>query len=96
MPLRAMQLPEPNGNGALDAPVASLGPAIPALIPLLLSLDQAAILMGVSDRTLKRMAASGALPQGAVCRPFGRARLFNRPILERWVAEGCPPMRRRT
>jgi excisionase family DNA binding protein len=61
-----------------------------ALLPLLLSLAQAAVLLGVSTRTVKRLAAGGELPEGAVTR-IGRRRLLNRLVLERWVADGCPP-----
>jgi excisionase family DNA binding protein len=64
------------------------------LLPLLLSLAQAAALLGVSTRTLKRLVASEELPEGAVCR-IGRRRLLNRLVLERWVEQGCPPPRRR-
>src|SRR5262249_52565156 len=64
-------------------------PAV-ALMPLLLSLAQAAVLLGVSTRTVKRLAAGDELPEGAVTH-IGRRRLLNRLILERWVAQGCPP-----
>jgi excisionase family DNA binding protein len=59
-------------------------------MPLLLSLAQAAVLLGVSTRTLKRLVAGDELPEGAVTR-IGRRRLLNRLILERWVSQGCPP-----
>jgi excisionase family DNA binding protein len=66
------------------------------LLPLLLSLAQGAVLLGVSTRTLKRLVAGDELPEGAVVR-IGRRRLLNRPVLERWVSDGCPhpPGRRR-
>jgi excisionase family DNA binding protein len=64
------------------------------VLPLLLNLPQAAVLLGVSPRTVKRLASAGELPEGAVTR-IGRRRLLNRLVLERWVADGCPPPRKR-
>jgi excisionase family DNA binding protein len=61
----------------------------PLVEPLLWTIDQAAAALNRSTRTLKRMAAEGALPAGTVVR-LGRGRLFNRRILEDWVARGCP------
>jgi hypothetical protein len=60
-----------------------------ALLPLLLSLAQAAVQLGVSTRTLKRLAGD-ELPEGAVVR-IGRRRLFSRLVLEDWCRRGCPP-----
>ena len=71
---------------------ATPGAAVP-LLPLLLSLAQAACLLGVSARTVKRLVAGDDLPEGAVTR-IGRRRLLNRLVLERWVAQGCPAPRR--
>jgi hypothetical protein len=76
---------QPNGTGP-GHPPAALAP-----LPLLLTLDQASAFTGFSTRTLKRMASEpGALPDGAVLRPYGRVRRFSRVVLERWIGEGCP------
>jgi excisionase family DNA binding protein len=64
------------------------GPRAAALQPLLLTLEQAAALLALSVRTLKRMVRDGAVP--GICRPFGRAVRLHRPTLERWLEEGCP------
>jgi excisionase family DNA binding protein len=64
--------------------------AVVPLLPLLLSLAQAAVLLGVSTKTTKRLIAGGELPEGAVTR-IGRRRLLNRLVLEEWVRRGCPP-----
>jgi excisionase family DNA binding protein len=57
---------------------------------LLLTLEEAAVALGVSTRTLKRADQEGSLPPGAVVRPFGRSRLFNRLVLAAWCRAGCP------
>jgi excisionase family DNA binding protein len=87
---------DPHGpNGLAEGSTTTLphghtpAAAVP-LLPLLLSLTQAAVLLGVSARTLKRLVAGDDLPEGAVTR-IGRRRLLNRLVLERWVAAGCPP-----
>jgi excisionase family DNA binding protein len=59
----------------------------------LLTISQAAALLAISARTLKRAVADGAVP--GVVRPYGRAVRLHRPTLERWVAEGCPPVYQR-
>src|SRR5262249_28562433 len=96
-PLRWLAGPLPKGGGAMTLPLADSqflpatnGDHGPASLPLLLSLAQAASPLGLSERTLKRAAAHGALPKGAVCRPFGRRRLFSRLVLEEWCSQGCP------
>ena len=66
-----------------------------AILPLLLSLAQGSVLLGVSTRTLKRMAAADELPEGAVVR-IGRRRLLSRLVLEEWCRRGCPPPPGRT
>jgi hypothetical protein len=80
-----------NGHaGTLTTPdTVSTGAAAVAFLPLLLDLKQLALLLSVSAVTCKRLAADGALPPGAVVH-LGRRRLFSRPIIERWVADGCP------
>jgi excisionase family DNA binding protein len=85
--------PAPAANGHATGAAAAADPALvltAAVLPLLLSLQQAAVLLGTSERTLKRACAEQALPPGAVVRPFGKRRLFNRAVLERWVEQGCP------
>jgi excisionase family DNA binding protein len=64
----------------------ALAPAQPE--PLLVDLAEAARLLGLSTRTLRRMSAEGTLP-GAV--HIGRRLLFRRVDLAAWVARGCPP-----
>ncbi len=61
-----------------------------------LTIDEAATLVGVSSRTLKRMIACGQLPEGVTAKDIilaikvrGR-RLFVRAALVRWVEAGCP------
>jgi excisionase family DNA binding protein len=68
-------------------------PAGPTVEPLLWDRDQTAVALGVSAKTVARMAAAGALP-GSV--KLGRRRLFSRKAIELWIAQGCPrPVRRR-
>jgi excisionase family DNA binding protein len=80
---------------ARPEPVAPVVAAAPGLTPLLLDLDQAAAYLGTSTRSLKRSISAGQLPRGAVVRPFGRRRLFNRLVLEKWVRDGMRPVRLR-
>jgi excisionase family DNA binding protein len=87
--------PTPTTNGHAEQ-VATADPAkvlTCAIVPLLLTLQQAAVMLSISERTLKRAAAENALPAGAVVRPFGKRRLFNRRVLEAWIASGCPRVR---
>jgi excisionase family DNA binding protein len=81
-------------NGATEAALVELGPEGPRprrpwLAPLLLNIADAALLLGLSARSLKRMASAGELPREAIVR-LGRRRLFSRPALERWVNDACP------
>jgi excisionase family DNA binding protein len=89
--------PDPSADsdqvGAIATGQAARPARAAAVEALLWTLEEAADALRVSPRTLKRMAAAGVLPAGAVVRPFGRLRLFSRPILERWVSEGCPRAR---
>jgi hypothetical protein len=62
--------------------------------PLLWDLEQLAAALNVSERSAKRFAVDGTLPPGAVVH-VGRRRLFSRAIIEKWVASGCPVVRRR-
>jgi excisionase family DNA binding protein len=71
--------PAPGANGA---------PAL-ALTPLLVNLRQAAEVLGISAKTVKRMAAAGELP-GVV--KLRRRTLVNYEALRKWTAAGCPPL----
>ena len=59
----------------------------PWLVPLLLNVEQAAMLLNVSSRTVKRMVADEAIP--GVTR-VGRCLRFRRLALEEWIRQGCP------
>jgi excisionase family DNA binding protein len=54
---------------------------------LLVDLAELAVLLKISARTAKRMAAAGELP-GLV--RLGRLVRFDRRVIERWIADGCP------
>jgi hypothetical protein len=77
-----------------EAPAEPPAPARSGFEPLLLDLTEAAAALRLSERSLKRLDAEGALPRGVVVR-IGRRRLFARRALEQWVADGCPPVRGR-
>ncbi len=83
----------PTVNGGHEQPTEAPARASARIEALLWSLEEAALALRLSARTLKRAAAEGALPEGAVVRPFGRRRLFVRRVLEKWIAEGCPAVR---
>jgi hypothetical protein len=57
------------------------------LLPLQLTIEQAAIVTSFSVRTLKRLVAMEAIP--GVTRVF-RCLRFNRRALEQWIEQGCP------
>jgi hypothetical protein len=80
-----------------ESAIEPRGPPNTLVGALLWNLPQASAATNVSGGTLKRMAAANELPEGAVVH-LGRRRLFNRLILEKWVAAGCPAVtqRRRT
>jgi excisionase family DNA binding protein len=62
---------------------------------LLIGVEEAARLLGLSSKTVKRLIAAESLP-GAV--RIGRRRLVNRASLCEWVRLGCPrpsPKRKR-
>jgi excisionase family DNA binding protein len=91
-------LPENQANGKPEAP-APIPPAgragetaAPALLPWLLSIQQTALVLGVSSKTVKRMAGGGELP-GVV--RIGRRVLIDRAKLQLWIGQGCPPVTRR-
>jgi excisionase family DNA binding protein len=61
-------------------------------LPLLLTRAQVAELLGLSEPTIKRMTAQGAIP--GVCRPFGpRLVRYCRRTIEAWVDNGCPRLK---
>ena len=57
------------------------------VVPLLLTMEQAAELLGVAHRTIKRMVTERTLP-GIV--RLGRSVRISRPELEDWIRRGCP------
>lgn len=90
-----LKLSATNGDGAsASATNGNAVRSVPAIVPLLLDIGQAALLLGTSARTLKRVCAQGGLPRGAVVKPFGRRRLFNVVVLRKWIEEGCPAVGR--
>lgn len=60
-------------------------------LPLLIGVPDAARLLGVSPKTVKRGLASGEIPG---IRKLGRRTLVSRAELEDWVAKGCPAVGR--
>ena len=76
--------PETSGPAAQPAGQAT---SSPWLQPLLVDLAELAVLLKISARTAKRMAAAGELP-GLV--RLGRLVRFDRRVIERWIADGCP------
>jgi excisionase family DNA binding protein len=92
----ASMSPESNGHTeslpTLAAQVAdSPSPSERSPEPLLWNLARTAKALGVSAKTVQRMAAAGELP-GSV--KLGRRRLFARKSIENWIAQGCPSVRR--
>jgi excisionase family DNA binding protein len=61
----------------------------PALLPLLLTRAQVAVLTALSERTIKRMTAESGLP-GIV--HIGRSVRYSRRAVEQWVERGCPQL----
>ena len=60
-----------------------------ALEPSLLTLDEAAVVAGVSASTFKRLARAGRVGPMPV-RFSARLVRWSRPELEQWIAAGCP------
>lgn len=56
--------------------------------PLLVAAEEVAGMLGVSERTVRRLDAAGKLPRAA--RIGGNVR-WRAAEVERWVAAGCPP-----
>jgi predicted DNA-binding transcriptional regulator AlpA len=88
----------PNGTHALASQAVDRlrdhREVVPLPDRLLWDLEETAHVLGISGRTLKRMARAGELPQGCVVH-LSRRRLFVRKAVEQWVADGCPPPARR-
>jgi excisionase family DNA binding protein len=89
-----------NLNGRTESPAlqtradeASPQGARAAVEPWLFKCEDIATRLQVSVRTVKRMAAEGAIP--GVCRPYGRVLRFCRRTVEQWVRDGCPRPRRK-
>ncbi len=66
--------------------------------PLLLTLHEAAMFVGLAPRTLLRYARSGKAPLPLKLTPGAKSGCsrFRRVDLETWVAEGCPTWKGRT
>lgn len=74
-------------------PTAPAGPAPDSPpSPALLNASDLATLLNCSPKTIYRLNDRGALPRpirlGAMLR-------WSRPVIERWIAEGCPVSQRR-
>ncbi len=59
--------------------------------PLLLSVSQTALLLGIGRRTLYGLIAAGKLPPSFL---LGGRRIFRRSDLETWIDLGMPPLER--
>lgn len=57
--------------------------------PLLVSLDEAARLLGIGKTTFYQLCSSGRI--GPMAIKFGRRSLFRLDELREWVASDCPP-----
>ena len=68
---------------------AALPDAEPALVPLLLTEEQAAKLLSLSPRKVWELAACGAIPSIKI----GTVKRYRRMDLEEWVRRGCPTER---
>jgi len=73
-----MSLNEPHA-GVPSAPSAMLG------------IDDVAKLLGVSGRHVRRLVDMGKCPPPV---RLGRSCRWPRVTVERWIADGCPPIRR--
>ena len=72
------------------APIART-PVDPIDAPVLLSSRAAARLLGIGERTLTKLRATGRIPPPL---HIGRTVRWPRATLERWVALGCPSAER--
>ncbi len=71
----------------MSAPV--LSPLVDSLATLI-DVDQVAVLLGVSARTVRRMGDSGAMPRPRRLNTLIR---WSRLEIEAWVKAGCPSCR---
>jgi excisionase family DNA binding protein len=55
--------------------------------PVLLSADEVAAMLGVSERTLWRLLSAGKLPQPV---RFGRSTRWRAAEVAEWIDRGCP------
>lgn len=62
-----------------------------ALVPIMLKITHVCELVQLSEREVRHRVTLGMFPPPVA---FGRARRWHRPTLERWFAQGCPPLDR--
>ena len=72
--------PEPTPPTAQTPPAA-----------LVYTVPQLAAALGISKRLVHRKHAAGELPAAV---RIGRLVRWQRAVIDRWVADGCPPRRR--
>jgi len=58
--------------------------------PVLLTVKEVAEMLGLSERTIYRLADSGAMPRPV---KIGAAVRWRRNELDQWIEEGCPASR---
>jgi predicted DNA-binding transcriptional regulator AlpA len=63
----------------------------PSIAPALLRIEQVAQLAQLPVRTIRHRCALGVFPPPVA---FGRSKRWHRETLERWFAQGCPPLDR--
>lgn len=63
------------------------------LVPLTYDAAQLAEVLGCSERHVWRRHAAGELPAAV---HIGRLVRWSRSLIERWIADGCPPPTRKT
>jgi excisionase family DNA binding protein len=78
-------MPQLTHRSAAPAPNAAVSDGT-----LLLSLNDLAVALRVSARTVARLAAAGQLPPAL---KIGRLRRWSRRAVEEWLAAGCPATR---
>jgi len=84
----------PSGPGRSDLRGSSRAAGdgrTPEVKAALITKDEAAGLVAVSARTLDRLVSRGEFPPPI---RLGGMRRWNRADLERWIADGCKPVRR--
>lgn len=62
----------------------------PAPLPVLLDVRQVSALLGCSGRTIYRLADAGRMPAPV---RLGTLVRWHRPVIENWLADGCPSCR---